>query len=74
MRYIGVVGPLAQWVERGADNAYAMLVGSNLTRTKKNNKLLQWNDQKACQDSFDSLQIIFTIFHVSFPADEKLLR
>ena len=40
MRYIGVVGPLAQWVQRGADNAYAMLVGSNLTRTKKNNKLL----------------------------------
>ena len=40
MRYIGEVGPLAQWVERGADNAYAMLVGSNLTRTKKNNKLL----------------------------------
>ena len=40
MRYIGVVGPLAQWVEPGADNAYAMLVSSNLTQTKKNNKLL----------------------------------
>ena len=30
--------------------------------------------KKKCLDSFDSLQIIFTIFHVSFPADEKLLR
>ena len=30
--------------------------------------------KKKCLDSFDSLQIIFTIFHVSFPADEKRLR
>ena len=32
--------PVDPWVECGADNAYAMLVGSNLTRTKKNNKQL----------------------------------